>query len=97
MQKKVILIALATLIFFPFANADAFDGKKKSYIHITPAQPEKSYSGPDFRKARWGMSIHQIKAIEKNDPFQENNDWLMYYDTMMGMKFSVHYGFCCFL
>jgi len=48
----------------------------------------------DFRKAEWGMTKEQVKAIEREEPLKGKGESLLKYKTqIMGLDAQIHYYF----
>lgn len=50
-------------------------------------------SKPDFRKVRWGMSLKQVKQIEKLEVLKETAASLIFKDTILGFPVFLAYHF----
>ncbi len=62
-----------------------------TFLALVLAVP--SFAG-DFRKAEWGMTKEQVKAIEKEEPLQSRGESLLKYKTqIMGLEGHIYYYF----
>jgi len=101
MKKAIVVFALSLLVTTALAQIKAVteDGKVVllhgngtwEYYGDTEVRNEEKY---DFRKAKWGDSISQVKANEKgNGRETPEGDYLMYEDNVANLKCDAYYVF----
>ena len=80
MFYRLILAILATFVFV-FSNA---------YCEESSKDKEENFH---FRKARFGMTMAEVKKSEKQKPIDEEEDSLTYQDEVMGIEVYTFYTF----
>jgi len=62
-------------------------------VFLTAEKSAQQKEGYDFRKTVWGMTKETVKRTEKTKPFQEEENQLIYIDTIINLNMAVIYDF----
>ena len=99
MKMATVVLTLSLLVTTGLAQIKAVTGDGKvvllhsdgtwEYYGDPEVRTEEKY---DFRQAKWGDSISQVKATEEGEPQQQDN-FLMYEDNVANLNATAFYVF----
>ena len=97
-MKKVFALVIALLVFLAgctqTAQPKATPSDSDNTAAIESSSKAASVEDPDFRKAKWGMTKEQVKALEDAKPAYEEASGLLYTNqTVAGLPATVIYNF----
>jgi len=93
-SKLVVVGVAAAALAVGRAEEPDRGGPPSSAKDFGPPEPPKKAPDPDFRKARWGTSIEEVKASEPGPPESETDRSLTYAKVKQwGVAGTVQYEF----
>jgi hypothetical protein len=93
LKKIPLLLVISAFVITPPVMAKNQPHQKKSQIIIKKVEKKKDEDPFDFRKAKWGMNIQQVHESEGKQAISENNEKLVYPDTLLDLNAEVSYFF----
>jgi len=97
--KLITLITFALLIFACSNEKNTADQKSSSQVKQENVKKDDSKIDPDaiehydFRKAKWGMSMKEVRESEDSDPVLESDNTLDYSTFILGLQTQIGYTF----